>query len=63
MKNSLANRYILKVSNRTTTKRCDICSKLRIKTSERRHSRRPGVFAINFEHILNFVLVFLLLPL
>ena len=39
--------------------RCEICSKLTIKTSERRPWRRPGVF-INFEHISYLVLVFLL---
>ena len=39
------------------------CSKLTIKTPERRHWRRSGVFIVNFEHIPHFVLVFLLLPL
>ena len=31
--------------------RCEICSKLTIKTPKRRHWRRFGVFIINFEHI------------
>ena len=36
------------------------CSKLTIKTPERRQCRRSCVFIVNFEHILHFVLVFLL---
>ena len=32
-----ANIYFLKVNNRNTRKKCEICSKLRIKTTERRH--------------------------
>ena len=32
-----ANIYLFKVDNRNTRKRCKICSKLAIKTSERRH--------------------------
>ena len=31
-----ANIYLLKVNNRNTKKRCEICSKLTIKTPERR---------------------------
>ena len=31
-----ANIYLFKVNNRNTRKRCKICSKLTIKTSERR---------------------------
>ena len=33
----LAGSYLLKVNNRNTSKRCEIFSKLTIKTSERRH--------------------------
>ena len=40
---------------------CEICSKLTIKTPERRHRRPSGVFIANFEQILPTVLVFLLL--
>ena len=43
--------YLLKVNNRNIRKRCDICSKLTIKTPERRLWRRSGVFIVNFEHI------------
>ena len=51
--------YMFKVNNRNTRARCEICSKLTIKTPERRH----GVFIVNFEHISHLVLVFLLLTL
>ena len=37
--------------------------KVTIKTPERRHWRRSGVFIVNFKHILHLVLVFLLLTL
>ena len=55
--------YLFKVNNRNTRTRCEICSKLTIKTPERRHWRRSGVFIVNFEHISHLVLVFLLLTL
>ena len=58
-----ASIYLLKFNNRNTRTRCEICSKLTIKTPERRHWRRSGVFIVNFEHILHLVLVFLLLTL
>ena len=53
--------YLLKVNNKSTKTRCEICSKLTIKTPERR--RRSGVFIVNFEHISHLVLVFLFLTL
>ena len=40
-----------------TRKRCEICSKLTIRTSERRHWRRSGVFIANIEHISHLFLV------
>ena len=52
--------YLLELSNRT---RCEICSKLTIKTPERRYWHRSDVFIVNFEHISHLVLVFLLLTL
>ena len=55
--------YLLKVNNRNTRIRCEICPKLTIKIPERRHWRRYGIFIVNFEHISRFVLVFLLLTL
>ena len=55
--------YLLKVNNRNFRTRCKICSKLTIKTPERRQWRRSGVFVVNFEHIPHLALVFLLLTL
>ena len=55
--------YLLKVNNRNTSARCEICAKLTIKIPERCHSRGSGIFIVNFEHISHFVLVFLLLTL
>ena len=55
--------YIFKVINRNIRTRRKICSKLAIKTPERRHWRRSSVFIVNSEHILNLALVFLLLNL
>ena len=54
---------MLKVSNRNTRTRSEICSKLTLKTPERRHWRRFGVFIVNFEHISQLVQLFLLLTL
>ena len=55
--------YLLKVNNRNTRTRCEICSKLLIKIPERRHWRRSRVFIVNFEHISHLILAFLFLPL
>ena len=55
--------YLLKVNNRNTRTRWEICSELAIKTSQRRHWCRSGVFIVNFEHISRIFLVFLLLTL
>ena len=49
--------------NRSTRTRCELCSKITIKTPEQLHWRRSGVFIVNFEHISHLVLVFLLLTL
>ena len=40
---------------------CDECSKLTLKTPERRHQRRSLVFIVNFKHISHFFLGILLL--
>ena len=58
-----AGNYMFKFNNRNTRTRCEICSKLTIKTPERRQWRRSGVFIVNFEHISHLVLAFLLLTL
>ena len=52
-----------KVNNRNIRARCEIYSKLTIKTPEQRHWRRSGVFIVNCEHISHFFLVLLLLNL
>ena len=56
-----AKMYLFKVKNRNTRKRCEIYSKLTIKTTEQRYRRRSNAFIVNFEHILHPFLVFLLL--
>ena len=58
---TLENIYLFKMNNRNTKKRCEICSTLTMKTPERRHWPRSGVFIVNFEHILHLFLMFLLL--
>ena len=58
-----AGNYMFKVNNRNSRTRCETCSKLTIKTPERRHCHRSDVFIVNFEHISYLVLVFLLLNL
>ena len=55
--------HLLKTNNRNIRTICEICSKLTIKTIERRQWRRSGVFIVNFEHISHLVLVFLLFTL
>ena len=59
----MAGIYLLKVNSSNARTRCEICSKLKIKTPERNQWRRSGAFIVNFEHILHLALVFLLLTL
>ena len=40
--------YMLKVDNRNTKTRCEICSKLTLNAQERRQWHRSGVFIVNF---------------
>ena len=47
--------YLLKVNNRNTRIRCEICSKLTIKIPERRQWDRSGIFIVHFEHISHLV--------
>ena len=54
---------MFKINNRNTRTRREICLKLTITIPERRQWRRSGIFIVNFEHILHFALVFLLLTL
>ena len=50
--------YLLKVNNRNTRTRSEICSKLAIKTQERRQWHHYGVLNVNFEHISHLDHVF-----
>ena len=52
----------VKSQNKNTSKRSEICSKLTIKTSERRHWSYSGVYIVKFDHVLH-LFVFLLLNL
>ena len=54
---------MFKVNNKNTRTSCEICSKLTMKTPERRHWRRSSVFIVNSEHISHLIPVFLLLTL
>ena len=51
---------MFKVNNTNTRTRYEICSELKIKTSERRHWRHSSVVIVKFEQILHLALVFLL---
>ena len=51
-----AGNYMFKVKNRNTRARCEICSKLTIKTSERRQWRCSGIIIVVFEYISQLVL-------
>ena len=55
-----SNIYWFKVNNRKSRERCEMCSKLSIKTPQRRQWRRFGVFVVKFEHISHLFLVLLL---
>ena len=56
-----ANIYLFKSNNRNSRKRCEVYSKLTIKTTERPYWCHSGVFIVNFEHISHLFLVFLFL--
>ena len=57
------NNYLFKVNNRNTRKSCKTCSKLTIKTLERRQWLRSYVLIVNLEHISKLFSVLLLLTL
>ena len=50
--------YLFEVISRNGSTICEICSKLTIKTPERRQRRPSGVFIVNFEHVPHHFLVF-----
>ena len=52
------NIYLFKVNNKSIRKRCEIFSRLTIKTPERRHCHSSAAFIVNFEHISNFLWYF-----
>ena len=56
-----ANIYLFKINDRKSRKSCEICSKLTIKTPERRQGRRFGVFLLTLNIFHTVFLVFLLL--
>ena len=57
------NIYLLQVNNKNTQKRCEIYSKLTIRTPERRRWSWSVIFIVNFEQILHLFVVFLLFTL
>ena len=58
----LANIYLFNVCNKTSRKRCEICSKLTIKIREWHHwCRRSGVYIVSFEYISHIFPVFILM--
>ena len=63
LKHLPAGNYMFKVNNKNTRTRCEICSKLTIKTPERRKWRLSTVFIVNFEHISHLAVVLLSLTL
>ena len=58
-----AGSHMFKVNNRNTRVSCEICSKLIIKTPERRQWLLSGFFIVNFEDIWHLGRLFLLLSL
>ena len=53
-----AHSYLFEVNNKNSRKRCEICSKLTIKTPELRHWRHSVVFIVNISIFRNFFLCF-----
>ena len=52
-----ARNYLFKVTNWSTRIRCENCSRLRMKITERCQWRLSSVCIVNCEHISNFVLI------
>ena len=61
-KSFLAGIYLFRVNIRNTSRIKEICSKVAIKTTERRQ-KRPSFFIVKCEKISNIVLMFPLKPL
>ena len=49
-----SKQFPLKVSNRNTKRRWEICSELTIKIPEKRHSPRSDVFIVNFTYFTHY---------
>ena len=54
--------YLLSVNNRNIRTSCNICSKLSIKTPERRQWRRSGAFIVHFIHLVLLLTLDMQLP-
>ena len=61
--NGPTNIYLCKVNNRNSRTKCEICSKLTIKTPKQRQWRHSSVFIVNYEHISHLSPMFLLMTL
>ena len=61
--NTPIGKLMFKVDNRNTKTRCEIRPKLTMKMPAQHQKHCSGVFIVNFEYILQLVLVFLLLTL
>ena len=57
-KKALANKYLFKVKNRSTSKRCEICSKLIIMTPVPRQWCHTGILIIIIFHSHFFLVLF-----
>ena len=55
----IAGNWMFKVNSRSTRTRCEIFSKLTIKTPKRRQWRRSGVFMVNFENLPAGIVLFI----
>ena len=60
---AIAPQLLFCLKNRNTRDRCELCSKLAIKTQEQRQWGFSDGFIVNLEHIQHLFLVFLLLTL
>ena len=57
----LPDNYLLKVNNKNTGIWCQICPKVTIKTPERRHWLRSGVFIVNLFYLfILFIFIYFL---
>ena len=68
VRNNPTNIYLHKVNKRNTRRRCEICSKLTIKTPEQMQWYRSGVLTVIYgdhltlDHVIYIIIIFRLLP-